>query len=525
MTPYSANLRFLQRRFPHLLGGIESALPSVNAVVTRARNGESSLVVTRSPAEGMGVTAIHSTYNPQREIERAIRSVAEAEVYVLFGIGLNRTAPLLLSRNPTAIVILCEESPSSFRSILEAVPLTPFPKKTIPVVGPDDLERVLADQVVPGVSPRVTSWSLRPWCDLPEHQTGFSRCRRTLTAFLENHAVNLATIERFGRIWSFSALRNLIGLARSGTTVDSDPVSLLRERIAGRRVGIAAAGPTLEDRFQQLKRCDLVIATDTAYPAVHAAGIKSSLVVTLDGQFWSHLHYRRPLDESQILIADIGAAPATTGRAPRRILGLGHHPLAFLASKVGVPGIPLETDAGNVTGAAFDIAARAGAGEIFVAGGDFAYPGGRAYARGTYLYEVAAKRSSRFFPPETFWGAFLEAPSVMDRYRVDMEERRRIFEEGDYTPFASTGTVSGTSVRRSILDFLGSHQRNLNRLLLEKERDDGTPAERIAAMGIDGRAHLPLAAWYASRGQNDPVQHTWRIISAFLERFFDRYYE
>jgi hypothetical protein len=85
----------------------------------------------------------------------------------------------------------------------------------------------------------------------------------------------------------------------------------------------------------------------------------------------------------------------------------GGHPLAAYVSQQWRPLPLLDTSGGNVTYACLSLAESLGAQRITVYGADFSYPGGRVYARGTYIYPFFERRQERRCPLETHLSSFL----------------------------------------------------------------------------------------------------------------------
>ncbi len=547
------NLAVLRTRHASACEAVYSVSASGRVRCEPARSGAPT-VLAWNPSRST-FSAIHSRYDPLLEAQRAVDSIPRAGTYVIFGFGAGYVPRLLCERDLDATVLVCEASDAGFRTLLESVDLTDVLncRNIYPVVGPQQLQTALSSLHYPMIAPGLQSWSLNAWVDLPAHREPFSVCRRELALFRERLSLDQATMERMGKVWSFSAIRNIAAMDRHPGMFVDDPAGKLHAIIAGRRVGIAAAGPSLDREMENLRSCDVVIATDTAAPALRSGGIHAKIVLSLDSQIWSYLHFRLPRNPDQILVADIGVSPTTVGRSAVTIVGFGNHPLARLAADAGLPGVAIDTDARNVTGSAYALAARFGAGEIITAGADFAYTEGRAYAAGTYLYDVARRRAHRFAPEESFWTRFIIGRSteteprgtsfrytspLLRVYAEDLAVRKARFanrsREAISTVSKPAGLRAGDTLagnNRSVVSatvFLREHRDALKRLLEERRNEfevRPVPARETAeAMGPHGRAHLPFIAWYAARGANTPITTAWREILTFIDRIFSRYY-
>jgi hypothetical protein len=75
----------------------------------------------------------------------------------------------------------------------------------------------------------------------------------------------------------------------------------------------------------------------------------------------------------------------------------------------------IDTSGGNVTHAAVSLARALGARHIAVFGADFSYPEGKAYARGTYLYDYFWTEQNRFSPAEGRFYSFVHSSALTRR--------------------------------------------------------------------------------------------------------------
>jgi hypothetical protein len=190
---------------------------------------------------------------------------------------------------------------------------------------------------------------------------------------------------------------------------------------------VVAAGPSLDKSAEILSHNrdgKFVMATDTAYPALLGRGIFPDAVVTIDGQAVSARHFlaaRKPFARGAhppcVLFADLCCNPASArlfySRGQPVVFVKNGHPLSELASRYArgngaekdfLPSV--SSGAGTVTASAASIAFKSGFSRVGFFGADFAYTGGKPYARGTYL-DGFFSSSSRASPGETAFSSLM----------------------------------------------------------------------------------------------------------------------
>ena len=223
--------------------------------------------------------------------------------------------------------------------------------------------------------------------------------RTAAKASLELIASDSSTQARFGERWYRNTLVNLKRLEAG--FVPNCP---------GVKVVIAGAGPGLEDALDSVEgqawlearpdTGDRLMSTDTALPALTCRGVVPDLVLCLDGQLPTYHHFV-PTRPAVPLVADIASLPLGSRLGMPLVRYHSGHPFASVIRRF-FPEIPiLDGSLGNVSGLALRTAQALGASKVEAWGVDFAYRDGQAYARGTYVYQLAQRRSNRLEPIET----------------------------------------------------------------------------------------------------------------------------
>lgn len=227
--------------------------------------------------------------------------------------------------------------------------------------------------------------------------------RKTLAASLDAVASDASTQARFGERWYRNTLTNLRRLKPE--SVPSWP---------GARVVVAGAGPSLEDALSdpqnldwlgsRTRTGDRLVCADTALPALTARGVVPDVVFCLDGQLASYHHFV-PAHPPAPVVADLASLPLFDRLGVPVVRYLSGHPLGRVIHR-WFPELPtLDGSLGNVSGLAWQTAWALGARTVDTWGVDFAYRDGQAYARGTYVYDLAGRRADRLVPLETRLGA------------------------------------------------------------------------------------------------------------------------
>ena len=228
--------------------------------------------------------------------------------------------------------------------------------------------------------------------------------RAATTRALDALASDASTQARFGERWYRNTLVNLRRL--SPGKAPSCP---------GARVVVAGAGPTLDDALDHPDNLkwlaerpltgDKLFSTDTALPALTSRGVVPDLVLCLDGQLPTYHHFvpRRP--GGVPLVADLSSLPLLDRLGMPVVRYLSGHPFGAVVRRY-FPELPtLDGSLGNVSGLALKTALALGARVVDAWGVDFGYRDGQAYAHGTYVYPLAARRATRLEPMETRLGA------------------------------------------------------------------------------------------------------------------------
>ena len=241
---------------------------------------------------------------------------------------------------------------------------------------------------------------------------------------------------------------------------------------------ILGAGPSLEEglvRLRQHRQRYTVFCTDTAFPVVCANDFTPEFFIAIDPQHISYQHTVGIIPKNTIGIFDLSAQTAGARRfyenGNRFFFTAGGHPLVQAAALFS-PFPPLTTGSGTVAVAAYHAAQALGYRHIECSGMDFAYTGGKAYSRGTYLSSQFFGNAARICPQEHSFvrlmfrtetyskqmekGITYRTP-LLDSYRVAFEAEKHSvirwqtadFQQFPYTTFLASFTKSLTQNNRN----------------------------------------------------------------------------
>lgn len=266
------------------------------------------------------------------------------------------------------------------------------------------------------------------------------KCEQLLRRLTQDRAV----INRFEKQWKYNYKRNLDFLYRfPDQTVIGFP------KLEGKRVQIAAAGPSLDESIERIKENEaagwITLSTDTALPSLLSVGVMPAYVITIDCQHYSLYHYKtlkKNINATQrkppVLIKDCFSSPGLD-----RFFNLTHlifppHPawigdgqknngLCDFPLPAGFQSgkdLPFYNTGGNVTFSAISSMIASGAGEILLWGADYATKEGRCYSRENAYYNRFMKASNRLSTIENFFTSIAHdtgSKNLLHRYRLEME--------------------------------------------------------------------------------------------------------
>ena len=392
MTVLDRNLAAVRLKQPELAENLQrSQIGAAYKGIAPAKTGESVPLF----ASGQ---ALHSLYNPVREAERAVTAAAGFMLFCGLGNGIH--IKVFLDKYPQSFCAITESDYEAFKQLLSLIDYTELLSDgrifLLPPCTDSAFETALTATYLPAVHGTFGYYILRAWNEYYKVQT--KALQQHIERALEKIKADFSVQAHFGKIWMRNIFLNL-RLASSAKPkypqIDTDRTAL-----------ILGAGPNLEEGLLQLKQYRqryTIFCSDTAFPAVCANGITPEFFIAIDPQHISYQHTIGTIPKETTGIFDLSAQTATARRFYENgndfFFTAGGHPLVQTAAHFS-PFPPLSTGSGTVAVAAYHAAQALGYRHIECSGMDFAYTGGKAYSRGTYLSMQFAGSAAYTCPQE-----------------------------------------------------------------------------------------------------------------------------
>jgi len=353
--------------------------------------------------------ALHSRFDPEKEAEKTAASVpGDAAIVVLGGFGLGYVAEALLRSAPDRLLVIAEADgsiPGKAAEVRDISTVLNSPSVTFITGGnPEAVSEYLTG------GPAGSRIHLIIWRPSRENNPEwYDGLRTSVEDTSRRRAVNAKTLERFGRLWvrNLAANAQILPRALSLTPWENHFRDFPALVIAG--------GPSLEALLPDLKDLAeryLIIAVDTALPAVIRAGVQPDVITAVDPQYWNTRHLDRCSEGAgdALVLAESATHPGVFRTLKGRPwLSRTKFPLGTLLEDAA--GIRGELKAGgSVATAAWDLARFLGCRTLSIAGLDLGFPGGRTHYSGSLSRERPHYYSGRFSPSETaFFHALRDA--------------------------------------------------------------------------------------------------------------------
>ncbi|MDF1566987.1 MAG: DUF115 domain-containing protein [Spirochaetaceae bacterium] len=364
---------------------------------------------TGMPTTRLNGKMLHSRFDPLREAEKAADQVPDnAAIVILAGLGLGYIAEALHRRRPDRLLVIAEadaDMPVRASAVRDLRGLLSDPMVRLIAGGDPGSVREFLTGGPTGSIIHLVEW--KP--STAAHPDWYRQLAEIVEETSRRRAVNARTLERFGRLWVRNLAANIPVLTRA--------VSL--EQWSGRFADfpamVLAGGPSLERILEQLKdlhRRYLIIAVDTALPAVLRAGVKPDVIAAVDPQYWNSRHLDRCGEGAgdAMILAESATHPAVFRRLyGRPWLTRTRFPLGTrLEDAAGIRG---ELKAGgSVATAAWELARHLGCSPMIIAGLDLGFPGRRTHYAGSLSRERPHLFAIRTAPAENaFYHALHDA--------------------------------------------------------------------------------------------------------------------
>lgn len=395
------NLDLLAAVNPDLAGAIRAAPPDPRIVYLSSRNG----VTIPAVRSGSGTVPLHSLYDPRQESRRLVDAEPGAGFLAVCGLGGGFHVDALLEDPRTLGLLVIEKDAGILRSLFARLPygrLLGDPRVSL-TVGLAGIRPAILSGWKPALMGGMRMLPLRSWCGVEkEHfEAAASEVRTSIEAVRADYSVQ----SHFGKRWFANILANLPSVR--GTPAPRPAAAAV----------VTAAGPSLEGRLAGLSsppKHTVIVATDTSLPALLRSGVQPDAVLSIDCQAYGYHHFLQGLPDRTALYLDLASPPLLARRFPAARFVAGGHPFARYIDARWMRLPPIDTSGGNVTHSAVTLARGLGARHIDVYGADFAYPRGKPYARGTYLYDFFQAGMCRTAPADSELVSFALQTAAME---------------------------------------------------------------------------------------------------------------
>jgi hypothetical protein len=396
------NLAALAKRQPVLAAAVSAAVPDPRFVPLAARSG----VTVPGVRTGTGTAPLHSLYDPAHESAQVAGSARGSGCVVACGLGGGYHVAALLQDPGVHAVIVVEKEASVLRALFEQVSFVSMIADTrlLLTAGLDMIREAVVESWQPALMGAMRTVQLRAWGDT--ERAFFDAAAIEIEAAVDVVRADYGVQSHFGKRWLTNIILNL------GRTSARPPI-LQRDAAA-----VTAAGPSLESQLPRLaadRAHVMLIATDTSLPALLRSGIHPDGVLSIDCQNHGYHHFLQGIPEGTALFLDCASPPLLSRLPVPPVFVASGHPFVQYVDSNWRRLLQVDTSGGNVTHAAVSLARALGARQIEVYGADFSYPDGKAYARGTYLYDYFESGQSRVAPAEASFYSFVHSSAQARR--------------------------------------------------------------------------------------------------------------
>ena len=355
----------------------------------------------------------HSRIDPQRGARKLVEHLPTGELYIFLGLGMGYQIEALLALDPACYAVVIEHDFAALRIALAGRDMRALlsDRRVEWLVAPrrGEIDAALRLLWVPALMGDVVQVPLRT--RIESQPSFFSDAQRELEYCLASLRQSNATQAKLGRRWLRNMLLNLPLIARSDSIVAS-----INGSHSFTEVALIMAGPTLATHLTEIAELQgeiALIAVDTALPVLRARAIIPDVVLSIDCQQISYLHFMEGIDSRTLLALAIGSSPTLARLSERVLFCQSDHPLAYYIGQRLGSLQAVDMTAGNVGHAAFSLALSLGAKRIRLFGADFRYTNGVPYPRGTYLYDYYDGQCRRLQPTEgALYGFMLRDPKA-----------------------------------------------------------------------------------------------------------------
>ena len=352
---------------------------------------------------------LHSAYNPEREAAGAVNRdeifQKSSVVFYGFGLGYHVIEWAKLKKQNIRLIIIEPDIKYFYAAmaVLDWTLVFELENLILAVGAPAESILPLIENTS-GINIGQTGVSDAIYFDIPSFtahaNTYFDTVRSIIKRNQRKNEINAATLKKFGRRWCRNSVKNLEQLEIRGF------ISALSGKAKALPFLVIGAGPSLEKilpYIQELKKRTVIICVETALHTLLRQNVEPDFVILTDPQFWAYRHITALSAPESILITEISAYPAVFRFSCSNILLCGSQfPIGqYTEKQLEIKSGDLGTG-GSVASCAWNFAYFCGAGTIYTAGLDFAFPGGQTHIKGSSAEQTYHTLSNRLKASDTF---------------------------------------------------------------------------------------------------------------------------
>lgn len=345
-------------------------------------------------------TLLHSSYNPENEAEKLIKTESQEnkDIGVFLGFALGY-APLAFCKNyPEKTLILIEPEIErvlwAFSYIDFALLLSHKQLVCLFSATPEDCISILEHF---GIDNAVF---IKNESHALHQKEYFLTLSELIERNIQKKEINDSTLERFGKLWLKNTIKNISFYTKK------EGIGKLKNLHEGEKALILVAGPSLDTilpHLPTLSKKMIVICVDTALGSCLKTGIEPDYLITIDPQYWNAMHIRHLKAPNTVLITEISTYPSVF-RFPCKDIYLTHsiYPAGSVfedaLEKEGFPEFGKLTPGGSVATSAWEFARWIGCESLYFAGLDLSFPKKQTHTKGSVFEKQIHYTENRLSP-------------------------------------------------------------------------------------------------------------------------------
>lgn len=349
-----------------------------------AKNGELTL-----KAQGR---FLYSPYDPRSSVRKELGGIVfPSDTVILLGVGLGYLLDEL-QRDGRIRKIFLVETDTDFYAEVNRKQEIQNNEKTRFYFSKENLQELASFDLISQPKPFIL------------REKSFSYTAQTveeseIIALLEKRTTELLTTYRFGMLWYDHFLERIERKQGFRPATDLSPlISAYKKRIL-----VVGAGPSLEDSLpdvQRLASSYLIVCADTIRAYLEKKGIIPNIVVSVDSQETSLLHFLSgSMDSGTVCVLDTLVPQSVIDkiREEKRFFVKSANPM----NRVFPKRIPELAEGFSFINMAVELLAEWGAEMIVLAGVDLSFPKQNPYSGGNYFSRYFSVRTDRMRTMET----------------------------------------------------------------------------------------------------------------------------